>query len=194
MSQGNTPDKVESTPASPPAAGPESPVTAPSTAPTTPAPDVAAKVTPTPAATAPAPSGGQLGDSLRNLKQYFSSQSFDNQRGAGEALGDRDIQFDSKGADFGPWIRRFVAQVKSNWDIPLASMIFSGHVVIQFNVHRDGTITDLKIVSPAAEKPFNTSALSALKRSNPTMDLPKDYPSDTAFFTVTFHYNEGIRH
>jgi hypothetical protein len=28
--------------------------------------------------------------------------------------------------------------------------------------------------------------------SNPTTALPPEYPDDRAFFTVTFHYNEGI--
>jgi hypothetical protein len=27
--------------------------------------------------------------------------------------------------------------------------------------------------------------------SNPTVPLPAEYPTDRAFFTVTFHYNEG---
>ena len=29
------------------------------------------------------------------------------------------IQFDTKGVEFGPWIRRFVAQVKRNWFVPV---------------------------------------------------------------------------
>ena len=49
-----------------------------------------------------------------------------------------EIQFDTKGVEFGPWIRRFIAQVKRNWLIPYAAMSMKGHVVITFNVHKDG--------------------------------------------------------
>ena len=66
----------------------------------------------------------------------------------------------------------------------------SGHVVIQFNVHKNGTITDLNIVGPCPIEAFNTAAYGALASSNPTQPLPAAYPADKAFFTVTFFYNE----
>ena len=48
--------------------------------------------------------------------------------GAGGQFGP-EIQFDTKGVEFGPWIRRFIAQVKRNWLIPYAAMSMKGHVV-----------------------------------------------------------------
>ena len=32
------------------------------------------------------------------------------------------IQFDTKGVEFGPWVRRFIAQIRRNWFIPYAAM------------------------------------------------------------------------
>ena len=149
----------------------------------------------TPAATTPAlkmgrsaTTGGPIGDALRNLQRYTQNQSFGNAQGSGDAQGL--IQFDSKGADFGPWLRRFIAQVKSNWFIPSAAMMLKGHVVITFNVHRNGAITDIEIKGPSGIDAFDRAAVNALLSSNPTQALPPDYPSDTAFFTVTFLYNE----
>ena len=136
-----------------------------------------------------ATSGGSLGDALRNLQRYVQTETFDNQGGAGGQFGP-EIQFDTKGVEFGPWIRRFIAQVKRNWFIPYAAMSMKGHVVIQFNVHKDGSITDLTVVGPSAIEPFNNAAFGALSGSNPTQPLPPEYPSDKAFFTVTFFYNE----
>jgi TonB family protein len=133
-------------------------------------------------------STGVLGDAIRNLQKYTSSQRFDNPQGSGDGQGL--IQFDSKGADFGPWLRRFVAQVKRNWFIPSASMMFHGHVVITFNVHRDGAITDIDVKSGSGVDAFDRAAANALIESNPTQPLPPDYPSESAFFTVTFLYNE----
>jgi TonB family protein len=136
-----------------------------------------------------ATTGGSLGDALRNLQRYVQNESFDNQGGAGGQFGP-EIQFDTKGVEFGPWIRRFIAQVKRNWFIPYAAMSMKGHVVIQFNVHKDGSISDLTVVGPSPVDAFNNAAFGALSGSNPTQPLPPEYPADKAFFTVTFFYNE----
>lgn len=140
--------------------------------------------------TPPVPAPADLRGSLKNLQRYLDEQSFKNPRG-GLTEQDPDIQFDSKGVDFGPWLRRFVAQVKRNWLIPLNAMSESGRVVITFYVMRDGSIRDLKIIKPSGITSFNNAAFDALRLSNPTVPLPPEYPSDRAFFTVTFHYNEG---
>lgn len=131
---------------------------------------------------------GALGAALRNLQRYVQQQSFDNAGGSGDSQGL--IQFDSKGVDFGPWLRRFVAQVKRNWFVPQAAMIMKGHVVITFNIHRNGAITDIEVKKPSSIESFNHAAVNALMSSNPTQPLPPEYPSDSAFFTVTFLYNE----
>jgi TonB family protein len=131
---------------------------------------------------------GVLGDAIRNLQRYTQQQSFDNPQGSGDGQGL--IQFDSKGVEFGPWIRRFVAQVKRNWFIPSAAMLLKGHVVVTFNVHKDGSITDIDVKASSAVDSFDRAAVNALIASNPTQPLPPEYPSEAAFFTVTFLYNE----
>jgi TonB family protein len=133
--------------------------------------------------------GGSLGDALRNLQRYVPREQFENPGGNGGQFGP-EIQFDTKGVEFGPWIRRFIAQVKRNWFIPYAAMSNKGHVVVTFNVHKDGSITDLSVVGPCPIEPFNNAAFGALSSSNPTVPLPPEYPSEKAFFTVTFFYNE----
>jgi TonB family protein len=133
--------------------------------------------------------GGSLGEALKNLQKYVQNQNFDNPGGGGGQFGPA-IQFDTKGVEFGPWIRRFIAQIRRNWFIPYAAMSLRGHVVLQFNVHKDGRLTDLAIVAPSDVEAFNNSAYNALLGSNPTQELPPEYPSDRAFFTVTFYFNE----
>jgi TonB family protein len=132
---------------------------------------------------------GGLSDALRNIQRYVPSEVFDNPQGSTNMFGPA-IQFDTKGVEFGPWIRRFVAQIKRNWDIPYAAMSMRGHVVVTFNVHKDGRITDLMVVGPCPVDGFNNSSFNALAASSPTYPLPPEYPSDRAFFTVTFYYNE----
>jgi TonB family protein len=132
---------------------------------------------------------GALGEALRNLQQYVQNESFDNPQGGSDDPG-ATIQFDTKGVEFGPWLRRFVAQVRRNWFIPLAAYTMRGRVVLQFNIHKDGTITDIAVVDPSDVESFNRAAYGAIYQSNPTAPLPPEYPADKAFFTVTFYYNE----
>jgi len=187
FSRGNTPDKMVGAPDER-AKGADNPQPA-TTPPTAVLPDVASKITADAAAVAARPPTGGLGNSLRNLQQFIQDQNFDNPQG-GQADQNADIQFDSKGVDFGPWLRRFVATVKRNWYVPEAAMFLRGRVVIQFYVARNGTISELKVIQPSPIEPFNLAALNALKLSNPTLALPPDYPDNRAFFTVTFHYND----
>jgi TonB family protein len=133
--------------------------------------------------------GGSLGEALRNLQQYVQNERFDNPQGGNDRPG-ATIQFDTQGVEFGPWLRRFVAQVRRNWFIPQAAMVMSGHVVLQFNIHRDGSISDIVIVKPSVIEAFTRAAYGAIYASNPTAPLPPEYPLDTALFTVTFYYNE----
>ena len=183
--QGNTDEKIIATPEER-AKGPETPGP-PVPTPTDVLPPINAPSTISSLQNAPA--AGSLGESLRNIQKYLKNETFDNPQGGVNDQGP-DIQFDSKGADFGPWLRRFKAQVEHNWLIPQSAMTMSGHVVIQFNVHRNGSLTEIQIVKPSTVESFNLAALNALKSSNPTMTLPAGYPSDVCFFTVIFYYNE----
>ncbi len=207
LTRGNTPEFVE--PAPPPAPPQMARNQGPLTPPTPPAPQNQARATnpgevpdalrlpsgetsPSnrrdpesgrPAATSP------LSQALKNLSRYAEQAAYDNPNGGATSnLGG--IQFDSKGVEFGPWIRRFIAQVKRNWFVPYAAMSLKGHVVITFNVHKNGALTDLTVIGPSSVDSFNNAAFNALATSNPTEPLPVEYPSDQAFFTITFYYNE----
>jgi TonB family protein len=125
---------------------------------------------------------GTLGAALRSLQEYSRA-------GSGKSFGPS-IQFDTKGVEFGPWIRRFVAQMKRSWFIPYAAMSKQGHVVITFNVQKNGTITDIAIHTPSGVDAFDNAARGAVIASSQTYPLPPEYPADRAFFTVTFYYNE----
>lgn len=187
FSRGNTPDKVEGAPPAEKMRGAESPNPAASSAAAQP------KAADKGLIEAPArPTGGSLGQSLKNLQQYIKDQNFENKQG-GNTDTDAAIQFDSKGVDFGPWLRRFEARVRRNWFIPMAAMTLHGRVTITFYVHRNGALTELEIVKVSGVDSFDSSAFNALRLSNPVDSLPAAYPDDRALFTVTFLYNERIR-
>ena len=134
------------------------------------------------------PAPGVLSDAVRNVNKYSQGESLQNLQGSGNF--GPSIQFDTKGVEFGPWLRRFIAQIRRNWVVPYAAMSLRGHVVLSFKVHKDGTITDLQIMKPSAIDGFTKSAYNAIFSSNPTVPLPLEFPDENAPFIVTFYFNE----
>jgi TonB family protein len=192
FSRGNSPERVEALPEAQASArsgqpGPEQPRAGPPTS----RPLDGRLTAPPPAESAASSTSGSgsLRDALQNLQKFVQNENFANPTGGAAEYGPY-IQFDSKGVEFGPWLRRFIAQIKRNWFIPYAAMAMKGNVVLTFNVHKDGTISDLSVPRPSNVQAFTNAAYNALVSSNPTQPLPPEYPSDQAFFTVTFYYNE----
>jgi len=138
-----------------------------------------------------ATAGGSLGDALRNLQRYTQGESFDNQGGGGGQFGP-EIQFDTKGVEFGPWIRRFIAQVKRNWFIPYAAMSMKGHVVIRSTSTRTARSPTCRW-SGQAGGCLQQRRLRRAVRLEPDAALPPEYPDSKAFFTVTFFYTRRRR-
>ena len=131
---------------------------------------------------------GLLSDAIRNVQKYSQGETLQNVQGSGDF--GPSIQFDTKGVDFGPWMRRFIAQIRRNWFVPYAAMSLRGHVVLSFNVHRDGSISDLQVMQPSTIDAFTKSAFNAIKLSNPTVPFPPEYPDEQGRFIVTFYFNE----
>jgi TonB family protein len=197
FSRGNSPERME---AAPPSRG------KPAETPPRNADADASKTPPSPTAESPlalerppeqqrqaetsGPAVGVIADAIRNVRRYAQQENFGNLRGGQDSNIGESIQFDTKGVEFGPWLARFVAQVRSNWMIPQAAMSMRGHVVITFFVHKDGRITDVTVARPSSVDAFTLSARNAILTSNPTIALPPEYPDEKAFFTVTFYFNE----
>jgi hypothetical protein len=132
--------------------------------------------------------GGLLADALRNLERYVQGQTFSNPQGGADQPG-AEIQFDTYGVEFGPWIRQFVVRVRSNWFIPQAALTTRDFVVLQFNIYRNGRITDVAVVRPAAIGSLTRAAVNAIGASNPVDPLPAESPVEPALVTVTCFYN-----
>jgi TonB family protein len=191
FARGNSPERSEAVPDER-ARGPESPqpeASQPEPEPAQPLPREDRGLS-RPEPEVPRAASGALGDALRNLQRYVQNETFHNPQG-GQTDPGATIQFDTKGVEFGPWLRRFVSQVRRNWFVPNAAMTFSGRVVLQFNIHKNGRITDVVVAQASTIDAFNRAAVNAILGSNPVEPLPPEYPEDRAFFTVTFYYNES---
>lgn len=193
FSRGNSSERMESTLAEPPRrTQPEQPAPAPDTRVGLTLPESPNALEPrsAPEAARSGPTMGVIADAIRNVQKYAQKESFGNLQGGADQDFAPAIQFDAKGVEFGPWLRRFIAQIRRNWFVPYAAMTMKGHVVVTFFVGKDGRITELRVLRPSAVDAFNNSAFNALATSNPTQPLPPEYPDDRAFFTVTFYFNE----
>lgn len=192
FARGNTTERVEAAPDKRAEAAPEPPgPPAPDSGGPVVANGTSGETRPAETLRSRAPAAGVIADAIRNVQKYTQKESFSNLGGGGLQDIAPSIQFDTKGVEFGPWLRRFVAQIRRNWDIPYAAMTMRGHVVVTFWVHKDGRITDLTVLKPSAVDGFTHSARNAIAASNPTIALPPEYPDDKAFFTVTFYFNEN---
>jgi TonB family protein len=195
FSRGNTTERFDSAPPTRGTPAPEvtpEPSTAPSPQVAPPLPeDLNGFSRPQERPQARGPSAGVLSDAIRNVQKYAQKEGFANLQGGRNQDFGPHINFDAKGVEFGPWLARFVAQVRRNWFIPMAAMTMHGHVVVTFNVHKDGRITDVSVAKPSLIDAFTLSARNAILASNPTVPLPPEYPDDKAFFTVTFFFNEN---
>jgi TonB family protein len=196
FSRGNTTERLDASPPAArttPAPSPEPPAE-PAEAPPLPVPESPNGYQRAEEPARPAARGGNTGilaDAIRNVQKYAQKETFANPEGGRNQEFGPFINFDSKGVEFGPWIARFVAQVRRNWFIPMAAMTMRGNVVVTFFVHKDGRITDVTVARPSSVDAFTLSARNAILASNPTVPLPPEYPDDKAFFTVTFFFNEN---
>ena len=140
----------------------------------------------------PAPAKN-LGESLRNLQRYLQDQNFNNPKGG---LGRSAIRTSSSTRRASTSVRGCAGssrRSRRNWFIPQAAMARSGsrrHSVLR--AARTARSSTCRSSQPSAVEAFNDRGVQrAASCRIPTLPLPPEYPADRAFFTVTFHYNEG---
>jgi protein TonB len=103
------------------------------------------------------------------------------------------IEFDAKGADFQRWTKDFIRRVFQNWIIPSSASLQRGHVVVTFDVLKDGTLSGASLKESSGIDTFDQASLLAITSLTRALPLPPEYPDTRAKFTVTFYYNERPR-
>jgi TonB family protein len=106
------------------------------------------------------------------------------------AFGGAAVEFDSKGIDFGAWVKSYVAALKQRWVIPPSAARTKGRVVISLVVRKSGVVSGIEIVGPSDVAGFNESAHAAVLAARPAPPLPDAFPDDACPMRVTFHFNE----
>lgn len=132
-------------------------------------------------ASGPLPGPGDSAGQFNNLSPSFSTEA-------------PVILSDTKGVDFGPYLARVVYAVRRNWYavIPESARLGEkGRVGIVFEILKDGTVPQLRLVASSGADPLDRAALSAIRASNPFPPLPTEFTGNHLVLQFIFLYNLG---
>jgi len=101
------------------------------------------------------------------------------------------ISFDTKGVEFGPWVRRFVQRVRRNWFVPAEAFASKGCATHTVRVRKDGKVAEVVTLNPSGVPAFTEAGYKALIATS-FEPLPAAYPDDSVTITVTFYYNQSL--
>jgi len=138
----------------------------------------------------PAPPGGSIASSLRNLDRRLQDvEALGLPSGTGKQMGP--LFFDPQGADFTLWIQHFKNEVYRNWIVPQPALLgMRGHVDLEFTIERDGSMTNLRLLKSAGNSALDRAARNALLGSR-FLALPDDFGPPRVTMQVSFFYNEA---
>ncbi|HEX3092528.1 MAG TPA: TonB family protein, partial [Candidatus Angelobacter sp.] len=105
-----------------------------------------------------------------------------------------EILSDTKGVNFGPYMKRLRFQVQSRWDplIPESAMppqMKKGVVVIEFSIRKEGTVEGMKLVSGSGDVALDRAAWGAIVNAVPLPKLPGEFAGDSLKIRAHFYYN-----
>lgn len=104
------------------------------------------------------------------------------------------ILSDTLGVDFGPYLARVVYNVKRNWYAVIpetARLGQKGRVSIVFEILKDGSVPELRLVASSGSDPLDRAALASIRASNPFPPLPDEFTGQHLVLQFIFLYNLG---
>lgn len=96
-------------------------------------------------------------------------------------------QHNSKEPYFDTYMTNLQDKIKSNWNPPKGRE--SSNVVLLFKVDRSGNVLKTKIMKSSNNTAIDTSAIEALKKSEPFEPLPKEFKGKDVDVQFNFDYN-----
>jgi TonB family protein len=127
---------------------------------------------------------GDSPDQFQNLNPNFST--------AGPL-----ILSNTRGFNFGPYLARVVYIVRRNWYavIPEAARLGEkGRVALVFEIVRDGSVNQLRLVGPSGSSSLDLAALASIKASNPFPPLPSGFTGKHLVLEFIYLYNLGTNY
>jgi TonB family protein len=132
--------------------------------------------------TSPGPVGpGNSTSQFENLNPNFSTEA-------------PTILSDTRGVDFGPYLARIVYIVRRNWYavIPESARLGEkGRVAIVFDILKDGSVPELRVVAGSGSDPLDRAAIAGIHASIPFPPLPEEFTGNYLRLQFIFLYNMG---
>jgi TonB family protein len=147
-----------------------------------------ARPEPPPSRSGEAGQGGE-GGAFEDIRRFLAGSRFDNPEGGLVTGKSNTLYYNDKGANFVPWLRRMLAEVRRNWIPPYSASFLAGHVAVGISVVRSGEIAELDVLIPSGTVGFDNAAVGALRAAD-LLPLPGDYPDDRFDIIIVFWYNE----
>jgi len=125
---------------------------------------------------------GDGGANFQNLEPNFSTEG---------PL----ILSDTLGVDFGPYLSRIVYIVRRNWYSVLpesARLGEKGRVGIVFEILKDGTVPQLRLVASSGSDALDRAALAGIHASIPFPPLPEEFTGNHLVLQFIFLYNMSM--
>lgn len=88
--------------------------------------------------------------------------------------------------DFGPYIKKLDAKVKSNWNPPSISDIEVVKFTAMLKIAKNGDLIDIKIKNSSGSNALDVSAIKAVKQAFPADPLPEGYDKEFIDILYTF--------
>jgi TonB family protein len=135
--------------------------------------------------------GGQAGEggAFEDIRRFLLDSRFQNPEGGLVTGKSNTLYYNDQGANFVPWLRRMLAEVRRNWIPPYSASFLAGHVAVGLSVLRSGDVTELKVLIPSGTTGFDNAAVGALHAAD-LLPLPSDYPDGRFDIIIVFWYNE----
>ncbi len=139
------------------------------------------------------------GNKLKLKKFYFplrkKGKNFFNFKPEGKGFGSYEghgggAYFNTHGYNLDPWVKAVLKKVKKNWIPPLAAKAgIKGVCAFYLVFHRDGSVSDLRMIKSSGIPSYDQSSFGALRFSIPFPEFPNYYPYDTIEARFVFYYN-----
>jgi len=128
--------------------------------------------------TKPAPEPAPAADQLVRREGSASGSSTGT-----AALGAR-VGFDNPNFKHSYFVDRLVAMLSSQWQRPsLGGELLA---LVHFTIHRDGAVSDIRIVESSGYSSYDLAALRAVQQAAPFPPLPQSYNQGSLGVTVEF--------
>ena len=103
------------------------------------------------------------------------------------------VSFETQWYEWGEYSLGMVARIRHHWYANMPDVVrlgLKGVVTIRFTIQRNGTVTNIEMLSSSGTPPYDFAARKAIELASPLAPLPADFPNQTERVTAQFYYNQ----